>query len=48
LAFNAIAWNFRRVGVVGSVQSSKDRGEWVLVAELWACCVVRVALVVAM
>jgi hypothetical protein len=36
------------VGVVGSVQSSKDRGEWVLVAGLRASHVVQVALVMAM
>jgi hypothetical protein len=34
--------------VVGSVHSSEDRGEWVLVAELRASHVVQVVLVMAM
>jgi hypothetical protein len=34
--------------MVGSVQGSKDRGEWVLVAELKASRVVLVVLVMAM
>ncbi|WP_297544016.1 hypothetical protein [Amycolatopsis sp.] len=48
MALNANAWNFRGAGVVGSVQSSKDRGEWVLVAELRAGHFARVVLVMAM